>query len=129
MSKLATVRTNLAALRRWRWRARCWTGVGGFITAAVGILAVVFALDYAFQPGVPVRVGILIAGLGGLCLAWRALARPWLGRRETELEMALLVQRHERAMAAAGGQEAGHRGGVARDFAAALQFEGPGAAS
>jgi hypothetical protein len=129
MSKLAGIRGELAALRRWRWRARWGTALAGVIAAVVAILAGVFALDFMFQPRVAVRVVFLIAGAGGLYLAWRALARPWLGTRETELDMALLVQRHERAMAAAGGQESAHRGGVARDFAAALQFEGPGAAS
>jgi hypothetical protein len=128
LNKLATIRRNLLALCRWRQSVRWGTALSGFLAAVLAGLLVIFAIDFMFQPSVPVRSVFLVAGLGGIYVAWRRLVRPWLGRRETELEMALLVQRRQRAMAAAGGGHAGHRAAVARDIAAALQFEAPHAA-
>jgi hypothetical protein len=91
-------------------------------------LSLVFVLDFLFQPNVAIRLIFLTAAAASLLFAWRKLVQPWLGRHETELDLALLVQCHQRRMAASGdlaGHDAGVRLGMARDFAAALQFEGP----
>ena len=128
MTKLDPIRANLAALGQWRRWVRGGTAASGLVIAVVAVLAVVFVLDFLFQPNRAVRAIFFVGAAASVLLAWRKLAQTWLGRSETELDLALMVQRHERRMALAGdvrGQGAGQRLAVARDFAAALQFEGP----
>jgi len=109
-SKLLTLRTQLAGLRRARAGVRAavaWSALGIAILAA---LAAVFALDLIFELAVPQRIVVLLIAAG--CVAWAFVrfTRPHLGRHEDEIEMALLVERQQQ---------------IDSDLVAALQFDSP----
>src|SRR5688572_10674938 len=109
-SRLATLRSQLASLRRARAGVRAATAWSALGTAALWALAAMFALDVAFELPIPQRlVVILLAGAGIAWAYWR-FTRPLLGRRESEIDMALLVERQQE---------------IDSDLVAALQFESP----
>jgi hypothetical protein len=109
-SRLATLRSQLASLRRARAGVRAataWSAVG---VAAVWALAALFVLDVLFELPVPQRlVVMLLAGAGVGWAFWR-FTRPLMGRSESELDMALLVERQQE---------------IDSDLVAAIQFEAP----
>ena len=112
---LATLRRRLKGLRRARQRFRWATAASAAAIAVLWALAVVFALDWSFQRNIDLPQRLLLEGLAAAGILW-ALARfspPWLGKREDDTEMALLVQR---------------QAGVDSDLVAALQFESADAA-
>lgn len=105
---LTNIRRQLTGLRRRRQVARWVTGYSGLASAVLWILVLLFVVDWSFALTRSQRVvAISIALLGGLW-AFRRLVWPHLGKRETELDMALLVER---------------RKGIDSDLVAALQFE------
>jgi hypothetical protein len=111
-TKLAILRSQLASLRRARRVVRWATAWSALATALLWMLAGVFVVDVIFEMSILQRVILLaFAAAGGLgVFVW--LVRPLLGRRETDLDMALLVERQQ---------------GIDSDLVAALQFEAPGA--
>jgi hypothetical protein len=117
-TRLALLRANLAALRRRRQAVRLVTALAALAVAILGMLAAALVLDLALEADRTVRAGMLVAIGLGIVWAWLASVRPSLGRRETELDMALLVERQARASG----------NPVSRDLVAALQFESPHAA-
>ena len=78
-------------------------------------LAGVFALDWCFQRNVDLLQRLLLLGFAAAAVIWAFVrfALPWLGKREDETDMALLVQR---------------QAGIDSDLVAALQFESADAA-
>jgi hypothetical protein len=113
-SRLATLRSQLASLRRARsgvCAATAWSAVG---IAAIWALASVFALDLVFELPVPQRLVVMLLAAAGVGWAFWRFTRPLLGKRETDLDMALLVERQQE---------------IDSDLVAALQFEGPEAAT
>ena len=113
-SRLATLRSQLASLRRARSGVRAataWSAVG---IAAILALASVFVLDLVFELPVPQRLVVLLLAAVGVGWAFWRFTRPHLGTRETDLDMALLVERQQE---------------IDSDLVAALQFEGPEAAT
>lgn len=112
MKQLAYLHNRLAGLRRRRLWFRRATATSAVVIALLAVLGVVFALDWFFQQNVDVWQRLFLVGLAAAAVVWatRRYAWPWLGKREDQLEMALLVQRHS---------------GIDSDLIAALQFESP----
>jgi hypothetical protein len=113
--QLQPLRKRLARLRRRRQRFRWSTAASALAIAALWALAGVFALDWCFQRNVDLWQRLLLLGMAGAAVTWAfaRLALPWLGKREDDTDMAILVQRHS---------------GIDSDLVAALQFEASGAA-
>ena len=83
--------------------------------AVLWALAGVFALDWCFQRNIDLLQRLLLLGLAAAGVIWAFVrfALPWLGKREDDTDMALLVQR---------------QAGIDSDLVAALQFESADAA-
>jgi hypothetical protein len=112
MSRLKTLRQQLAGLRRRRRFVRlaaAWLAIG---LAVIWTLAVIFLLDWMFVMNRLQRAIALATGAAVVVWVYRRYARPLLSRRETDLDMALLVERQQ---------------GIDSDLVAALQFERPDA--
>ena len=113
-SRLATLRSQLASLRRARAGVRAataWSAVG---IAAVWALAALFVLDVLCELPAPQRLVVML--LAGAAVGWAfwRFTRPLMGRSESELDMALLVERQQE---------------IDSDLVAAIQFEAPEAAA
>ena len=115
MRRLRPLRRRLARLRGRRRRFRLATAATALAIALLWALAGVFALDWWFQRNIDVWQRLLLVGLatGGVAWAFARFSRPWLGKREDDMDMALLVQR---------------QAGIDSDLVAALQFQSADAA-
>jgi hypothetical protein len=108
MTRLALLQSRLSRLRRRR-RALAWgTGWSGLGLALGGTLALSFLLDWTLEMQRTQRLLWFALSAGFLVWAFRRFTLPHLGRRETELDMALRVQAQE---------------GIDSDLVAGLQFE------
>ncbi len=110
MTKLNALRSQLASLRRWRAFVRRTTALSAPLTAVLWILAVIFALDVAFEMDVVQRLIVMAVGVGAMAWAYARYSIPLLGVRETDTEMALMVEKQHR---------------INSDLVASLQFESP----
>lgn len=112
VEKLTELRARLGEVRRKRRAARWALAYSALIAAAIWILATIFALDWLLNMTRPQR--LIAIGAGSLLFIWlaRRYALPWLGRRETIEDVALLVEQQQ---------------GIDSDLVAALQFESPAA--
>ena len=113
MTKLRTLRSQLASLRASRQRMRWGTGYAALAIAILWILLAIFFIDITFHfRGVPLddyaRAVLLVLGVIGLVWAAMKFTAPFLGHEETDIDMALLVERQH---------------GIDSDLVAALQFE------
>ncbi len=115
MTKLAELRSQLSALRHRRASARRWTAACGLLLAVVLALLVIFAVDVLFSMTVMQRLVSIGIGLAAIAWAFRKFVAPWLGHRESDLDMALLVERQQRIDTS--------------DIVAAIQFDSPAAAA
>ena len=108
MTKLATLRSQLAGLRRARSAVRSATAWSSLAIALLWALAGIFVLDLLFELAVPQRLIVML--LGAIAVVWAGwrFTRPLLGHAESEIDMALLVERQQR---------------IDSDLVAALQFE------
>ena len=89
---------------------RFGAGWSALVVAALWLLVAFFALDVLFQMTVAQRAIVWLVVAAGTIWAFRRYTRPFLGVRETELDMALLVERQQQ---------------IDSDVVAALQFETP----
>jgi hypothetical protein len=114
MTRLQDLHRRLARLKHRRQRFRWETGYSAVVIALLWALAAAFAVDWLFEQSMNVwwRAGLLALVAGAVSCAFFAYTLPWLGQRETELDMALLVEHHEH---------------IDSDLVAALQFESPDA--
>ncbi|MDX1946365.1 MAG: hypothetical protein SFU86_13270 [Pirellulaceae bacterium] len=110
MTKLATLRSQLAGLRRARSAVRSATAWSSLATALLWALVGIFVLDLLFELAVPQRVIVILLALAAVVWAGWRFTRPLLGHRETDIDMALLVERQQK---------------LDSDLVAALQFESP----
>ena len=110
MSKLATLRSRLNSLRQRRAVVRWGNAWSALATALLWILAVDFVVDYWLEMTRPQRfVSLLFIG-GALWWIFKQFTQPFLGQRESELDIALLVEKEQE---------------IDTDLVAALQFETP----
>ena len=111
--ELTPLHRLLRRVARYRRRIRRWIaflGTGVILCAAILGL---FCFDWLLQPTREIRlVGLLIA-MAAAVLAFIRYVLPWLRYQESELDIALLVEKHH---------------GIDSDLVAALQFERPEAA-
>jgi hypothetical protein len=110
MTKLARIHQRLRKLRRRRRRVRWGTGYSALAVVLLWLLAAAFLVDWSLQMNRPQRLVAMALCAGVLVWAFRRFARPWLWQRETELDMALLVERQQQ---------------IDSDLVAAIQFESP----
>jgi hypothetical protein len=113
MTKLATLRSQLGGLRRARAVVRSATAWSSLVTAVLWALAGVFVLDLLFELEIVPRLVVLVLAAGGVVWAYRRYTRPLVGQHESEIDMALLVERQQQ---------------IDSDLVAAIQFESPEAA-
>ena len=83
------------------------------VTAVLWTLVAVFIFDVVFQFGIPERVVLILIGAGIVAWAGHRFTRPLLGVKETDEDIALMVERQQQ---------------LDSDLVAALQFEKPEAA-
>lgn len=112
-TKLLALKSHLGALRRRRAMLRLSTAWSGSVLAVCCALLAGFGVDWTFQLTRPQRVLMLLCYAGTAWWAYRRLTRPYLGTAESEVDVALLVERQQR---------------IDSDLVAALQFESPEAA-
>jgi hypothetical protein len=110
MTRLSTLRAQLASLRRARMTVRQAAAWSAVAIAVWWSLAILFVLDVRFEFGRIERGILLVAAIGLVAWAARRFALPYLGIRETDEDMALLVERRQQ---------------IDSDLIAALQFESP----
>lgn len=93
-----------------RWSIGALGILGGILFAALGLFLVDWLLDLT-----PLQRGaVLLAGIVLLAWAFRRYIAPWFGGRESELDLALLLEKHC---------------AIDSDLVAALQFERPEASA
>jgi hypothetical protein len=114
MTRLAELRKRLARLRRRRQRIRLSTAYCALALAVLWALAGVFLVDWLFELNVIQRAIAVVLGVVAVVWAFSRWSAPWLGKHETDLDMALLVEHQEH---------------IDSDLIAAVQFESPEAAS
>lgn len=109
-SKLATVHSRLSALRRQRWLLRVGTGAMAFLAVLLGWLIADFLLDWLCEFSRAQRGLLLVVFVAVAVWGWRRYLAPALREHETEIDLALLIERRQ---------------GIDSDLVAALQFESP----
>src|SRR6185436_14001534 len=96
MTRLAPLRDRLADLRRRRAAVRWGAGVAALGLAMLWTLAVAFVIDWSLEMSKPQRLVMILAGIGIIVWAVRRFTLPWLKVTESELDMALLVERQQK---------------------------------
>lgn len=112
-TRLSKLRRRLARLRRRRRSVRWRTGYTALLVAILWVLVGAFLVDWLFRMSPLQRIVAMAIGAAVLVWAFRRYTRPWLGKRETELDVALVVEREQT---------------IDSDLVAAIQFESPEAA-
>jgi len=110
MTRLTELRKRLARLKRRRQRTRWATAYSALALALLWILAAAFLVDWLFEMNWIQRAISLLLCTGIAVWAFWRWSLPWLGHRENELDMALLVERRHH---------------IDTDLVAAVQFESP----
>ena len=110
MNRLTYLRKRLSRLRARRQRLRLGMAFGAVALAVLWILAVMFLFDWLLEMTKLQRALMLVVGAILVIWAFRRYALPWLGRHESELEMAIFVERQQH---------------IDTDIVAAVQFESP----
>jgi len=109
-TRLQILRSQLAALRQARATARQLSAFSALGTAILSSLFGVFVLDFIFQREMqaPQRLVLLLIAMGVIVWAFRRYALPLLLVQESEVDMALMVERQHQ---------------IDSDLVAAIQFE------
>lgn len=113
MSKLAPLHNQLAALKNTRATVRLVTAFAALATAILWALIGIFVLDVWFELPIVPRLIVMVVGALASFWAFTKYTQPMLGIVETEMDMALMVERQQK---------------IDSDIVAALQFESPEAA-
>jgi len=109
-SKLAELHRRLKRLKRRRQRIRWGTAWAAVAIGVLWVLAGAFLIDWLFEMNVVQRSVALALYAGILIWLFQRYALPWLGQRESELDVALLIERQQH---------------IDTDLTAAVQFEWP----
>lgn len=108
MSPLIELHRRLASLRRRRFWLRAGSALSVMLLVVLWSLVGLFVADWAMRLPVGARlVALLLMGSAWVAVAWW-LVRPWWRQRETEIDLALAVQRQQE---------------IDSDLVAALEFE------
>jgi hypothetical protein len=110
--ELALLRGRLRRLGLRRWLARQGLAWSGLLLALSSGLAAFFLADWILEMSVAQRLVSLALLVAGVLWAARRFSAPHLARRESEIDVALLVERGQ---------------GIDSDLVAALEFESSGA--
>lgn len=110
--RLTSLRSRIAGVRRRRQAVRGTAALCLALTATLIVTAAVFLLDWMFSPSVSLRLALLAAAAAAGAGFWWTRARPLLRRRESDLDIALAVERRQ---------------GIDSDLVAALEFDTPAA--
>ena len=118
MTSLHELRKRLARLRRRRQRIRWATGYSGLLLAVLWVAGAALLFEWSFERmmTVPARVCVLGVCAAAVIAAFFLFVRPWLVQRESDLDMALLVERAEQIDGVTTSNS---------DLIAAMQFESP----
>jgi hypothetical protein len=110
-SPLASLLGRIHGVRRRRAAVRTVVGLSILGLAVVAAVAGLFLVDWIFSLSRLGRLGLLVAAIAAVAWVFVSRVRPWLTVRETDLDLAMLVEREQ---------------GIDSDLVAALQFEQPG---
>jgi hypothetical protein len=113
-TKLELLRRRLADLRRARQTVRWGAAYSASLVAVLLLLGGLWALDVVFELSVFQRAVMMALAAGGAIWSFIQYTRPLLGVHESEVDLALQVERQQ---------------GIDSDLVAALQFETPAAAA
>ena len=97
-------------MKHRRWLVRLATAYSAVAVAALATLLVAMLLDWLLDMSMPQRLVAMGICFGTVLWVFYRYALPWLGHRESEVDMALLIEREER---------------IDTDLVAALEFESP----
>jgi hypothetical protein len=108
--RLSALRSRIDGVRRQQAMVRCIAGYATLALAVLAVVAAVFAIDWLF--GLPRfgRVFLLLAAAVGLFLFHRRFVAPWLTVRESDIDIALAIEKRQ---------------GIDSDIVAALEFDRP----
>jgi len=106
--RLAELRGRIARVRRRRRLVRAAAGLSRLGIAVVVALAGVFFIDWMFSPGRIMRGLLLLAALAAVARTYWRRVRPWLQVKESEVDIALAVEKKQ---------------GLDSDLVAALEFD------
>ncbi len=107
-NRLTEFRARLNGLRRARAAYRAMAAASAFIASVIIALLGVFVLDFMFNLSIVERIVVLTLAAAAVAWAFWRFTWPLLGRGESEMGMALLVEREH---------------AIDTDLVAALQFE------
>src|SRR4051812_1280272 len=96
-TRLHTLRCQLSSLRQVRANARLMTALAAIGIAILWALIVLFVIDFLFQREIqsPQRAILLLIGVAAVAWAWWRYAQPLLAVQESEIDMALMVERQQ----------------------------------
>lgn len=109
-SELAPLHRLLGRIGRKRQRLRLTIGILGVLVGLIFVALGLFTLDWLLGLTIAQRVVLILVAIIVAYVASRRFILPWFIGRESELDLALLVQKHF---------------GIDSDLVAALQFEYP----
>ena len=109
-TKLATLRSQLGSLRQKRAAVRWGSAVCAPLAVALWLLVAAFLCDWSFNLPVGLRAVTLLAWVAGGIWAVKRFAWPLVKVRESEQDVALIVEQHHK---------------IDSDLVAAIQFETP----
>ena len=109
-TKLATLRSQLGSLRQKRAAVRWGSALCAPLAVVLWLLVAAFLCDWSFNLPVGLRAVSLLAWIAGGIWAVKRFAWPLVKVRESEQDVALIVEQHHK---------------IDSDLVAAIQFEGP----
>lgn len=112
--RLAMIRQRLAAVRRVRRRRRFIAGWATLLIILAFVVITVFVCDWLFALPPLLRLASMVAATAAAAWTARRHVLPWFTGRESDLDLALEVERQQ---------------GLEGDLVAALQFDSPEAAA
>lgn len=105
---LATLHSRLGQLRLRRQAVRAGLAWSALLTGVLLTLALFFLIDWALEMSRLQRCVALLGSVAAIVWVFRAYSLPWLGVRESDVDLALIVERNQH---------------IDSDLVAALQFE------
>ena len=108
--RLASLRERIDTVRRARAATRRTAALATLAIAVLAVAAGLFLVDWLLALPRSARGALLVAAAAALAWCYVTYVRPWLVVRESDLDLAILVEKQQ---------------GVDSDLVAALQFDSP----